>query len=145
KPGLIVFRRGDVVHKNWYCRIKLPIADKYKTIFLKTSDIHKAREHAYDNYADLHLRLKHDVSIFDKSFYDVAVEYTDVQRHRAQMGEITHERVKKIASVINAQLSPYAGSTQISLIGQERWSGYPAWRREHGEGRLREQVSDATI
>jgi integrase len=145
KPGLIVFRRGDVVHKNWYCRIKLPKADRYKTVSLKTSDIHEARERAYDHYADVRFRLKHDVPIFDKSFYDVAVEYTDVQRHRAQMGEISHERVKKIASVINAQLSPYAGSTQISLIGQERWSGYPAWRREHGEGRLREQVSDATI
>ncbi|MBL1148116.1 MAG: site-specific integrase [Pseudomonadota bacterium] len=145
KPGLIVFRRGDVVHKNWYCRIKLPKADRYKTVSLKTSDIHEARERAYDHYADVRFRLKHDVPIFDKSFYDVAVEYTEVQRHRAQMGEITHERVKKIASVINAQLNPYAGSTQISLIGQERWSGYPAWRREHGEGRLREQVSDATI
>lgn len=145
KPGLIVFRRGDVVHKNWYCRIKLPKADRYKTVSLKTSDIHEARERAYDHYADVRFRLKHDVPIFDKSFYDVAVEYTEVQRHRAQMGEISHERVKKIASVINAQLSPYAGSTQISLIGQERWSGYPAWRREHGAGRLREQVSDATI
>lgn len=145
KPGLIVFRRGDVVHKNWYCRIKLPKADRYKTVSLKTSDIREARERAYDCYADVRFRLKHDVPIFDKSFHDVAVEYTEVQRHRAQMGEISHERVKKIASVINAQLNPYAGSTQISLIGQERWSGYPAWRREHGEGRLREQVSDATI
>ena len=23
KPGLILFRRGDVQHRNWYCRIKL--------------------------------------------------------------------------------------------------------------------------
>ena len=61
------------------------------------------------------------------------------------MGEITHERVKKITSVINAQLNPYVGTTQISLIGQDRWANYPAWRREHGKGSIREQVSDSTI
>ena len=34
KPGLIIFRRGDVAHSNFYCRIKLPKADRYKTIAL---------------------------------------------------------------------------------------------------------------
>ncbi len=24
KPGLIIFRRGDVAHSHFYCRIKLP-------------------------------------------------------------------------------------------------------------------------
>ena len=24
KPGLIIFRRADVKHRNWYCRIKFP-------------------------------------------------------------------------------------------------------------------------
>jgi hypothetical protein len=24
KPGLILFRRTDVAHDNWYCRVKLP-------------------------------------------------------------------------------------------------------------------------
>jgi integrase len=61
------------------------------------------------------------------------------------MGEITHARVKKIESVIKAQLNPYVGTTQVSLIGQDRWANYPTWRREHGKGRLREQVSDATV
>jgi hypothetical protein len=23
KPGLIIFRRADVDHRNWYCRVKL--------------------------------------------------------------------------------------------------------------------------
>src|SRR6202035_4405827 len=46
---------------------------------------------------------------------------------------------------IKASLDPYVGSTQINLIGQDRWDDYPTWRREHGKGRLREQVSDATI
>jgi len=37
------------------------------------------------------------------------------------------------------------GTTQVSLIGQDRWANYPTWRREHGKGRLRDQVSDATV
>jgi len=29
KPGLIIFRRGDVQHKRWYCRM-VPKEDRYK-------------------------------------------------------------------------------------------------------------------
>jgi integrase len=145
KPGLIIFRRGDVGHKNWYCRIKLPKADRYKTVSLKTSDLHEARSRAFDVDADVRFRIKHEVPIFNKPFSEVAKEYTESQKSRAKMGEITHARVKKIESVINAQLNPYVGTTQISLIGQDRWANYPAWRREHGKGSIREQVSDSTI
>ena len=28
KPGLILFRRTDVAHDNWYCRVKLPKQDR---------------------------------------------------------------------------------------------------------------------
>ena len=44
KPGLIIFRRGDVDHRMWYCRMKIPKADRYKTVSLKTTDIEVARE-----------------------------------------------------------------------------------------------------
>jgi hypothetical protein len=44
KPGLVIFRRGDVQHRNWYCRVKLPKADRYKTISLKTADVSAARD-----------------------------------------------------------------------------------------------------
>ena len=52
KPGLIIFRRTDVKHRNWYCRIRIPkedaatpeiIANPYKTISLGTPDNHEAR------------------------------------------------------------------------------------------------------
>lgn len=42
-------------------------------------------------------------------------------------------------------LEDYVGSTQIHLIGQDSWAGYPIWRRENGRGRFRDQISDATI
>jgi integrase len=145
KAGLIIFRRGDVAHRNFYCRIKLPKADRYKTVSLKTADLHEARERAFDYDADVRFRLKHEVPIFNKPFSEIAKEFTEAQHSRAKMGEISTARVKKIASVINAQLNPYVGSTQISLIGQDRWANYPAWRREHGKGSIREQVSDSTI
>ena len=44
KPGLVLFRRGDVDHRMWYCRMKIPKADRYKTVSLKTTDIEVARE-----------------------------------------------------------------------------------------------------
>ena len=146
KPGLIIFRRADVQHRNWYCRMKLPHADRYKTVSLKTSDIADARNRAFDQEMDLRYRIKFDQPIFNKTFSDVAQEYGDEQERRAARGEISKERVKKIRSVVNAQLSAYVGTTQVHLIGQETWDNYPAWRRETGTGRFRDKIiSDSTI
>ena len=64
KPGLIIFRRGDVDHRNYYCRIKLPKADRYKTVSLKTAILEEARNKAFDVDADVRFRIKHDAPIF---------------------------------------------------------------------------------
>jgi integrase len=145
KPGLVIFRRGDVQHRNWYCRVKLPKTDRYKTISLKTADVASARDRAYDHDADLRFRIKHDVPIFNHSFSQIAKEYVEQQKRRAATGQVSDARWRKCQSVINARLDLYVGSTQIHLIGQDRWDDYPTWRRENSKGRLREQVSDATI
>ena len=146
KPGLIIFRRADVQHRNWYCRIKLPKADRYKTVSLKTASATDAREMAFEQYSELRYAIKMGVPIFNRAFSEVAKEYVAEQTRRATRGEIGLERVKKIKSVINAQLNPYVGSTQVHLVGQDSWDNYPAWRRETGTGRFRNKiVSDSTI
>ncbi|MBL8714126.1 MAG: hypothetical protein JNM12_14620 [Alphaproteobacteria bacterium] len=48
KSGLILFRRSDVQHKNWYCRIKVPNTSRYKTVSLKTENIREATDKAFD-------------------------------------------------------------------------------------------------
>jgi integrase len=135
KPGLIIFRRADVDHRNWYCRVKLPKADRYKTVSLKTSDINAARELAFDQDSDVRFRLKHDVPVFNHPFRTVAQEYLATQEARAKRGEISKERPKKLKAVIEGALEDYVGSTQVHLIGDELWIGYPAWRHENGAGR----------
>ncbi len=75
KPGLVLFRRGDVEHRMWYCRMKIPKADRYKTVSLKTTDIEVARERAFDQDADIRFRLKHDVPVFNHPFREVGREY----------------------------------------------------------------------
>ena len=135
KPGLIIFRRADVGHRNFYCRVKLPKADRYKTISLKTADINAAREKAFDHDADVRFRLKHDVPVFNHPFRAVAKEYLATQEARAKRGEISAERPKKLKAVIEGALEDYVGSTQVHLIGDELWAGYPSWRRENGAGR----------
>jgi integrase len=135
KPGLVLFRRGDVDHRMWYCRMKMPRADRYKTVSLKTSDKEAARERAFDQDADVRFRIKHDVPVFNRPFRDVAHEYLLTQEARAKRGEISAARPKKLRAVIEGTLDRYAGSTQVHLIGDERWGSYPAWRRENGAGR----------
>ncbi len=137
KPGLVLFRRGDVDHRMWYCRMKIPKADRYKTISLKTTDIDVARERAFDQDADIRFRLKHDVPVFNHPFREVGREYLLTQEARANRGEISAARPKKIRAIIEGALDKYVGSTQVHLIGDESWGGYPAWRRENGAGRNR--------
>jgi integrase len=152
KPGLIIFRRADVKHRNWYCRIKVPHGDRYKSVSLKTADIDAAREKAFDQDADVRFRIKHEVPIFNRPFSQVAKDYTDLQKQRFEAGQIARKRWKNIESVINAQLNPYVGSLQINLIGHDRWKSYPIWRQKNGKGRNARpddktppRVSDATI
>src|ERR1700686_3445534 len=104
KPGLVIFRRGDVQHRNWYCRVKLPKTDRYKTISLKTADVASARDRAYDHAADLRFRTKHAVPIFNHSFSQIAKEYVEQQKRRAATGQVSDARWPKCQSVINARL-----------------------------------------
>jgi hypothetical protein len=97
KPGLVIFRRGDVQHRNWYCRVKLPKSDRYKTISLKTADVSLARDRAYDHDADLRFRIKHDVPIFNHSFSQIAKEYVELQKRRAATGQVSDARWRKCA------------------------------------------------
>lgn len=145
KPGLIIFRRGDVAHNNFYCRIKLTKEDRYKTISLRTADKQTARDRAFEQDADIRFRIKHDVAVFNRPFRQVAEEYLQTQQRRADTGEVSADRVKNLRNAYNRALNDYVGSTQIHLIGQDRWAQYPTWRRENGTGRFRKHISDATI
>ena len=92
KPGLVIFRRADVKHRNWYCRVRLPNQDRYKTVSLKTADIDAARERAFDQDADVRFRIKHEVPIFNRPFSQIAKDYSDFQKERVEAGQITHHR-----------------------------------------------------
>lgn len=141
KPGLVLFRRADVKHNNWYCRIKIPGQDRYKTTSLKTSDLHQARDRALDAAADLRFRLQHDVPIFEKPFSQVARQFLDHQELRAQAEQITRERWRvQVAHV--RQLTAYTGNVQISRVGSETWNDYPIWRKKTGRSRAGKRDSD---
>jgi integrase len=149
KPGLVIFRRADVKHPNWYCRVRLPNEDRYKTVSLKTADIDAAKERAFDQDADVRFRIKHDVPIFNHPFSQVAKEYIELQERRLEAGQIAPHRVRVVTSVIQAQLNPYVGSIQITLVGQDRWLNYPVWRQktwrekvEHEREELKKQGKD---
>lgn len=145
KPGVIIFRRGDVGHDNFYCRVRIQKEDRYKTISLRTADRQTARDRAMDQDADIRFRVKHDVPVFNRSFSQVAEEYADAQQRRANAGEISQARVMNIKNKVNGPLNTYVGSTQIHLVTQDRWSEYPLWRRENGTGRRNSIISDSTI
>jgi len=144
KPGVIIFRRADVRHRNWYCRIKIPSEDRYKTVSLKTADIDAARDRAFDQDADVRFRIKHEVPIFNRPFSQIASDYAGLQKERYEAGQISRKRWELVESVIRAQLNRYVGTVQINLIGQDRWQGYPLWRQKNGRG-VDGRVSDATI
>ncbi len=145
KDGLVIYRRADVQHRRWYCSIKLPGSDRYKKIALKTEDVNQAREKAFDHDAEIRFRVKHDVPIFDKKFRQVAEEYSEFQKARSAVGEITFHRWRVMDSHIRSQLNEYVGDQQITHIGQDKWTSYPVWRHETGTGRSGGRVSNGTI
>jgi integrase len=142
KPGLIIFRRADVKHRNWYCRIKLPKQDRYKSVSLKTADIDAAKERAFDQDSDLRFRIKHEVPIFNRPFSQVAKDYADLQKERVEGGEIARKRWELVDSTIRVNLNRYVGTMQINLVSQDKWKDYPLWRqrtwREERERRIAE-------
>ncbi len=133
KPGLIIFRRSDVEHRNFYCRVKLPKVDRYKTVSLKTADISGAREKAFEYEMEVRLKIKNDLPVFNRSFATIADEYLQTQRARHRRGEVGPSRIKNIETMLGP-LVDYVGSTQVHLIGPDMWTGYPAWRRTNGLG-----------
>lgn len=145
KSGLMIFRRVDVAHRNWYCRIKMPKEDRYKTVSLKTSDINTAREKAFEHDADVRFRLKHEVPVFNRPFSQIARDYSDFQKQRADAGEVSFHRWRVLDSQIRTQLNRYVGTVQINLIGEDRWKSYPIWRQSNGKGRSGGRVSEGTV
>jgi integrase len=144
KPGLIIFHRSDVEHKDWYCRVRIPQSDKYKFISLKTSDINEAREKAFDADADIRFRVKHEVPVFEKSFAEVAEEYGAYKKQMAEAGQITMKRWKTVDGHIRLHLIPYMGNIQITHIRQDKWDGYPLWRKQNGRS-LEGKAKDGSI
>ena len=136
KPGLILFRRSDVQHHNWYCRMKLPKEDRYKTASLKTNDRQTARSMAWKKDVEWNYAVENGMAVFNKPFRAVAKEFLDKQIARAKREQITDKRIETLKVMIDGPLDDYVGSTQITKIGDESWGDYPAWRRENGEGRI---------
>jgi integrase len=110
QPGLIIFRRGDVGHDNFYCRVRIQNEDRYKTISLRTADRQTARDRALDQYADIRFRVKHDVPVFNRPFLQVAEEYAEAQQRRASAGEVSQSRIMNVKNKINGPLKAYVGS-----------------------------------
>jgi integrase len=131
KSGLIIFRRGDVQHKNWYCRIKVPESGRYKTISLHTSDVREATDKAFEYDGDIRFRVKHQVPVFDKSFAEVAEEFLALQKRNVGIGKITKERWQTVDGHVRLHLIPYVGNMQITSVTHDKWTDYPFWRKEN--------------
>lgn len=144
KTGLIIFKRADVKHKDWYCRVKVPGTGKYKTVSLKTPDMREAKDKAFDIDADIRFRVKHEVPVFEKSFAEVAQEYSAYHKSTAEAGQITMRRWLTVDGHIRLHLIPYIGNYQITLIGEDKFRAYPLWRKNNGNS-LDGKARDGTI
>jgi integrase len=146
QSGIIIYRRSDVDHHHWYCRLKVPEQNRYKYISLDTPDIKLARDKAVHEYARLLFQVEYEVPIFKKDFGQIADEYIAFQKQRVKAKEITQKRCDTEEGYVENQLKPHFGSTPISQIKEDDWREYPMWRRGSGKGRYNGgMVSDWTI
>ncbi|MGQ0676425.1 MAG: hypothetical protein ACT4N4_10135, partial [Rhodospirillales bacterium] len=145
KDGLVIFRRADVGHAKWYCRVRVPNSPKYKTIRLNTPVVADAREKALEIEAETRFRIKHELPIFERMFSEVGEEFSKQEKARSEIGEITFHRWRVLDSHIKKNLNRYLGTKQVTQVGEDHWKSYPTWRRNNGKGRTGGQVSAATI
>ncbi|MDP1750255.1 MAG: hypothetical protein Q8L22_12415, partial [Reyranella sp.] len=98
KSGLVIFRRSDVQHRNWYCRMKLPDEDRYKTLSLKTAIEAEARDKAFDHDAEVRFKIKHELPVFNRQFSEVAKDFSAFHKKRSEAKQITHHAWRVIDS-----------------------------------------------
>ena len=134
KDDLVLFRRGDVQRSNWYCRMKVPGVDRYKTVALKIESLREAQDKAFEHYADLRFRLKHNVPIFGKTFEEVALKYSDELKTAIELGRITAAYWKVVDAYIRNHLIEYCGKIQIAQLVEEKWKEYPPLAQTHWQG-----------
>jgi integrase len=111
---------------------------------LKIADLNEAKDRAFDHDADIRFRVKHDVPVFDKSFEEVAQEYSERQKSLVAAEQLTMRRWEVVEGHIRLHLVPYIGNLQIVHVGEDKWLGYPRWRKENGKG-IGGKVKDGTI
>ena len=119
--------------------------DRYKTVALKIESLREAQDKAFEHYADLRFRLKHNVPIFGKTFEEVALKYSDELKTGIELGRITAAYWKVVDAYIRNHLIEYCGKIQIAQMGEEKWKEYPLWRKRTGKGARDEPVQDGTI
>ena len=95
KPGLVIFRRADVAHDNRYCRIRVPKSGKYKTARLGRPHLEEATDKAFDADAETRSKIKHELTVFNCTFSEVAAEYSVHEKARAEAGEISTQVANK--------------------------------------------------
>jgi hypothetical protein len=100
KPGLIIFRRADVAHDNWCCRVKLSKQDRYKTGSLKTGGRTAAREAAFKEDYRVQFALEKNLPIFNRSFAEVGQEYAKFQKQQATAGQISERRAAAVGASV---------------------------------------------
>jgi integrase len=140
QTGLIIFRRADVKHKRFYCRVRIPGADRYKVVSLKTDDPKAARTAAFKYEIGLQTLIDHNHPVFNRPFSQIADEYAKGQRERTEIGDISNDRADNVESRIRT-LNLYVGTTQISNVGQADWNRYPIWRQRLGK-RIKPKKAD---
>ena len=84
-------------------------------------------------------KMKHKLPVFDKTFSEVALEYSDASTERAfrsRPNQRTNRwKIHTTGTFACTQLIPYVGHVQITLIGEDKWTEYPFWRKKNNAQR----------
>ncbi len=80
QKGLIIFRRADVKHKRFYCRVKVPGTDRYKVVSLKTDDPRAARTAAFRYEIGLQTLIDNGHPVFNRLFSQIADDFVKTQK-----------------------------------------------------------------
>lgn len=122
---LVVYRRGGVL----YARLTVG-TNKYQHRSLKTGNAEQATLAAHKLWAEFTVRQQLGLPVTLRTLNHVIDDYVALREKQHKQGRTSEHMLRQIHRVVKFWRE-YAGTRQITQIGDNELSGYVDWRRDY--------------
>jgi integrase len=128
---VVLFKRTDGC-PTWQYRLRIPgITNRYLRRSSRTSDFEKAKQVAVKEWQRMCFKQEEGLTVFSKTFGDVARAVAETQEDRVKRGIISDGHWSYRRIIVFKYLIPFFGSMQINAVSQSKMDEYWPWRLDY--------------